>query len=245
MRCVRNDFAFAVALCILIEKAMSSFLLYYILTLVHMPDSFIQTETKCEILKPDGSVDMQCDELVIKPNQEGYPTKTASYSFKACNYNNDNIGPIALGTAKSSKSFFEFFYPDLNDRTGQIQQSFIVQKVLTENLNTGDCRESSGTMELRTNRSTYYMKSQMSAPLSTRSKPEDFCYSYDFAPIEFQYDYGYNDCSMNVSQRFYYIVSSDPLHMSVVPTEHSIFLYIYIYIAHHFLLDNVGVHSSR
>lgn len=219
MRCVRNDFAFVVALCILIEKATSSFLLYYILTLLHMPDSFIQTETKCEILKPDGSVDMQCDELVIKPNQGGYPTKIASYSFKACNYNNDDIGAIALGTATSSKSFFEFFYPDLNDRTGQIEQSFIVQKVLTGELNPGDCRESSGTMELLTNRSTYYMKSQMSAPLSIRSKPEDFCYSYDFAPIEFQYDYGYDDCIMNVSQRFYYIVSSDPL--SVVPTEQS------------------------
>ena len=129
----------------------------------------------------------------------GYPDVTLSYTLKLCNYNEIDIIKVV-----SPPSTTEFFFP-IPGSGGE--QRFIVDKSYNgQLLRPGECKEVLGTARVTTSRAKYFMKSQLQGPQTSEfsGSQNGFCFAYSFNKIDFKYDYGLGNCSMNFSVSTYF-----------------------------------------
>ena len=166
-----------------------------------------QAQTKCNI---NG---VPCSDLVIngteaiKDGVPNYPSVTIDYNLKICNYNDVDMR-FAQSTIDSTgevdhKSYMQFWYtaPDENGVTEKIFFEDHFYNNTEEIFASKSCKKESGSVEVSTLTSRFYMQSSLQGPLSISdaSAFDKFCYAYSFNPVEFTYDYGDPKCVMSVS----------------------------------------------
>ena len=145
----------------------------------------------------------ECSDLVIDGRdaaQNGYPDVTLKYTLKLCNYNEKDVIKLL-----SPPSTTQFFIPN----AGSSEKEIVVDKSYNEQfLEAGNCTEEVvGTFRTTTSRAKYFMKSQLQGSQTSESppfSPNGFCFAYSFHKVDFKYDYGLGNCSMNFSVSTYF-----------------------------------------
>ena len=121
--------------------------------------------------------------------------------MKLCNYNTRNT--INLERDPEKKVELEFYHPDPLTNIDSRTFNGVA-------LPSGTCEDVSGSVTLNSARAKYFMKGILQGGQTDaqgRRVQDGFCYAYAYNKIDFKYDYGLDECVIEVSTKSFHFFS--------------------------------------
>ena len=125
--------------------------------------------------------------------------------MKLCNYNTRNT--INLEPNPDRKVELEFYSPDYEPR---LKNVIAADSFNGDTLPSGTCEDVSGSVTLNSARAKYFMKGILQGGQTDaqgRRVQDGFCYAYAYNKIDFKYDYGLDECVIEVSTKSFHFFS--------------------------------------